>query len=347
VVRVLVVDDSAVARQLLVHILDRDPLIEVVGESANGAEAVEMAAACSPDVITMDIQMPVLDGLEATRRIMEDRPKPIVLVSASFDRSDVNRSFRALEAGALALVQKPEGPSSPRFPAMADELVTTVKLMAEVRLVTRRRRSRPIVPSDRAAGKHTGPVEVVSVGASTGGPAALAAILGALPADLPVPILVVQHITKGFERGLVEWLDGLSRLPVRLASPGQRLHPGLVVVAPQEAHLGVSAQGRVLLSTADPVGGHRPSATYLYNSVARAFGSRALGVILTGMGKDGAVGLEGLKKAGGRVVAQDESSSVVYGMPREALMRGVVDRVLPLSEIAGAIVQASSDDRAV
>jgi two-component system, chemotaxis family, protein-glutamate methylesterase/glutaminase len=342
VLRVLVVDDSAVARQLLTHILNSDPSIEVIAESVNGAEAVEMAATHAPDVITMDIQMPVLDGLEATRRIMEQQPRPIVLVSSSFDRFDVNRSFQALEAGALAIVQKPEGPASTAFPKMATELITTVKLMAGVKVVTRRRR--PI--HDREQNKldrlERGPVDAAGIGASTGGPAALAAVLGNLPADLPIPILVVQHITTGFEDGLVDWLDGLSPLRVGLATAGQRLQPGIVLIAPQQKHMGMSARGRVILSDSDPIEGHRPSATYLFDSMARALGPKSLGVVLSGMGRDGASGLVAIKQAGGQVIAQDEASSVVYGMPREAVSLGVVDQVLPITQIAPAILHAAT-----
>lgn len=335
--RVLVVDDSQVARKLLVSILNGDPALEVVGEAAHGAEAVALAARLRPDVITMDVYMPVMDGLEATRRIMGTTPTPIVMVSSSAPM-DVARSFQAVEAGALTLLEKPGGPGTPRFRALADELVTSVKLMAEVKVVTRRLRMEPAgaVPVRAPAQR----VEVVSVAASTGGPAALATILGALPADLPAPLLVVQHIAAGFDAGLVNWLDRVSPLSVRLAVDGTGLRAGEVLVAPQDHHLGIDGAGRVSLSGADPIGGHRPSATFLFRSVARSYGPRAMGVILTGMGDDGAAGLLDLKRAGGPVIAQDRATSVVYGMPEKAAALGAVDQILPVESIAGAVVAA-------
>jgi two-component system chemotaxis response regulator CheB len=342
---VLVADDSAVARRLLVHVLNRDPGLRVAGEAADGAEAVRLAERVRPAVIVMDVRMPLLDGLQATRRIMETRPTPIVLVSADFDAQDMTRSFEALQAGALTILGKPPGPQDPRFAEQAAALTTTVRLMADVKLV--RRRTAGLVPAGPPGTSGLAPatpskaarrrVAIVAIAASTGGPAALATILGALPEAARVPILVVQHIAAGFHQGLVNWLDRVCPLAVRLARDGHPLHAGEVLVAPPDTHLGVATNGRVSLSRDPPIGVHRPSATYLFQSVARAYAARAVGVVLTGMGDDGAAGLRALKDAGGLVLAQDEATSVIYGMPRQAAAAGVVDQVLPLDQIADAL----------
>ena len=342
--RVLVVEDSAVARRLLVHILSGDPELRVIAEAGNGDEAVQAAIRCRPDVIVMDVVMPSMDGLQATRRIMEVLPTPIVLVSASYDAEDLSKSFEALQAGALTLVAKPSGPRAGTFAAEAAALTTTVKLMAEVKLVRRRPVGglgrRPVMdrPPTSVGARHR-PVEIVALASSTGGPAALATILRALPAAAPVPIVVVQHITAGFEGGLVDWLDRVSPVRVRLARDGERLRAGEVLVAPSDAHLGV-AGGRVALSPDPPIGGHRPSATHLFRSVAGVYGAAAAAAILTGMGEDGVAGLRDLKAAGGLVLAQDEATSVVYGMPSKAVSLGIVDQVLPLGQMAGALAAA-------
>ena len=341
--RLLVVDDSAVVRRLVVRILNDDPRLEVIAEAADGEEAVRIATEQRPDVIVMDCVMPVVDGLDATRQIMRESPTPIVLLSASYQSDAVSRSFAALEAGALSLVAKPSGPQDATFMADARTLTTTVKLMAGVKLVRRRsqRPPRRAAPPDAAAPARATPVTIVAIAASTGGPNALAQIIGALPASMPLPIMVVQHITPGFQRGLVQWLGGVSSLPVRLAAHGERLRAGEVVVAPADAHLGVSATGRVALSGSPPIGGHRPSATHLFRSVASAYGAGALGVILTGMGDDGVAGLQDVKRAGGLVLAQDEPTSVVYGMPGSAAAAGVVDQILPIDKIAMALISTA------
>jgi two-component system chemotaxis response regulator CheB len=343
--RVLVVEDSAVARRLLVHILSGDPELRVIAEAQDGDEAVRVATRHRPDVIVMDVVMPSMGGLEATLRIMERLPTPVVLVSADYHPGDVGKSFEALTAGALTLMAKPSGPEGSTFAAEAAALTSTVKLMADVKVV--RRRAVPATGQTLMAGPSTTsirarlhPVEIVAIAASTGGPAALATILGALPRETPVPIVVVQHNTAGFDDVLVDWLDTTSPVPVRLARDGEPLRAGEVLIAPSGAHLGVTAGGTVALSSDPPIGGHRPSATHLFRSAARAYGAAAVGVILTGIGEDGVAGLAILKEAGGLVLAQDEATSVVYGMPGIAASLGIVDRVLPVDRIAGALIRA-------
>jgi two-component system chemotaxis response regulator CheB len=336
--RVLVADDSAAARLLIQGILEADSELEVVGQATDGAEAVALADRLAPDVITMDVAMPGVDGLEATRQIMARRPRPIVLVSGVFT-PDLDNSFRALEAGAVTLLEKPSGPGSPAFDQGAAELVATVKLMAGVKLV---RRSAPRTgragPGAPSAGLDIEPLRIVAIAASTGGPPAVAQILRALPADWPVPVLVVQHIGAGFDAGLVRYLDECCPLPVSVAKDGQELAGGEVHVCPAEAHLGVTT-GHVLTVTAgEPIDGYRPSANHLFRSVAAAFGPGAAGVVLTGMGRDGADGLLSLRQAGGLAIAQDSTTSTVYGMPRQAVLRGAAEQVLPVEDIARVLI---------
>ncbi len=342
--RVMIVDDSAVARQVLARIMNDDPDVEVVAEAVDGAQAVDLAASVLPDIITMDINMPVMDGLEATRLIMERTPRPIVLISSRYDAREVQETFPVLEAGALTVLDKPGNPASPGFAAQADEVLRTIKNLARVKVVRRRRtRSDTVSPAPRPAPtgggpRGTGRIDLLAVAASTGGPAALASILSSLPTELPVPVVVVQHIASGFDAGFAEWLDRVSRLRVRLAAHGDPLLPGEVLIGPHGRHLGVSPLGRASLSDEAPIGGHRPSATFLFRSVAQSYGARALGLILTGMGEDGAAGLVELKRAGGRVLAQDEASSVVYGMPKAAVQLGIVDWTLSLDDVAPTIL---------
>ncbi len=347
--RVLVVDDSVVARTLLKRVLERDPALKVAGEAADGKEAVAAAMRLRPDVIVMDVRMPVMDGLEATKEIMRRCATPIVLVTAGHQSPEVDMSFAALDAGAVAMLDKPHADGAGGASAQVTEFVNTIKLMAEVRVVGRRFAKETATRGASFPKAGAPEVDVVAIAASTGGPAALAQILRDLPPRLRVPILVVQHIGAGFDDGLVSWLGAGSALPVRLAEPGAALRPGEIVVCPHDRHLGVDDRLRVVLDDGAPIRRHRPSATYLFGSIARCHNVNALGVILTGMGNDGVEGLVELKNAGGLIVAQDEATSVVYGMPRCAVELGLADAVLPLDEIAAAIVaatQITSLDRA-
>ncbi len=336
-IRVLVVEDLPTVCLLLKSILDSDPDITVIDTAQNGEEGLRKTLALNPDLITMDVHMPGMDGFEATRRIMAQMPKPIVIVTGSVDPHEVKLSFQVLEAGALAVVEKPSGPGNPNFQEDVKELIKTIKIMADVKVVGRRSSSRPQKLST-ASFKAAGQVELIAIGASTGGPAALSTVLSGLPVDFPKPILIVQHISAGFEVGLAEWLSSITHRRVVLAQDGQPLSTGQVLVAPQGKHLGVSAAKHVMLdSHTEAIGSFRPSVTYLFQSVARAYGSHAVGVILTGMGSDGTPGLSAFHKAGGHVIAQDEASCVVYGMPGAAVAAGAVDQILPLDRIAGAL----------
>lgn len=335
-IRVLVAEDSPTARALIVGVLDADPEVKVIAEARTGAEAVELASRLRPDLITMDIEMPLMDGLEAARRIMQQTPIPIVVVSSSTNRADADRSLDAIATGALSVIDKPEHPLSPRFDEWCALLLGTVKAMAHVKVVRRfPRRAAEGAPPDGTPVRlpPTREVRIVAIAASTGGPAVLSRILRALPADFPVPILVVQHIAPGFAGALARWLNDNCAPRVQVAVDGEKLRGGRVYIAPDDRHLGV-VRGMVALLDAPAIGGFRPSANHLFESAARAYGAALVAVILTGMGNDGADGLLHVRAAGGRVLAQDEESCVVYGMPREAVRTGAVDAALGPAAIA-------------
>jgi len=339
-IRVLVVEDSTTARTLLVNILRGDPAIDVVGEATNGEEGVRLAERLRPDVVTMDVQMPLLNGIEATKRIMELAPTRVIVVSAShFD--DVSASMEGIRAGALTVLDKPQGPGSPDFENLAERLVESVKSLSTVKVV-RRWSEQPRVRSVPSVSLRDGAVRIVAIAASTGGPAALHGILSRLPKNFAAPILVVQHIALGFGKGFAEWLGAAGPLRVKIAGNGERLEPGVVYIAPDDLHVGVSDANTVLTSNRPPIAGFRPSGTFLFRSVAEIFGSKAAGVVLTGMGTDGLEGLRALKSAGGVIVAQDEPSSVVYGMNAAAIQANLADEVVALDDVPARLVSLVS-----
>jgi len=338
-IRVLVVDDSPTSRQVLVAILRADDEIEVVGQAVDGFEAVEMVKRLRPDIVTMDVQMPKLDGFAATKRIMVESPTPI-LITTSVDPRALSVSLEAMRVGALAVHAKPGAPLAPAFDEEARELVRQVKAMAHVKVVRHYERANapPLAaPPFPTAALHESPTEVVVIVASTGGPGAIHRILTALPPDYPVPILLVQHISRGFIPGFAGWLNKASSLRVKPAEEGEALQPGTVYVAVDDHHLCVTSSRRIHLSAAEAVGGFRPSGTVLFESVAAAFGSRAVAVILTGMGRDGVDGLRAIRRAGGRTVAESEATAVVYGMPAAAVGAGLADFILPLDQVCAAV----------
>jgi len=340
-IRVLVVDDSSTARALLVSILGGAPDIRVVAEARDGLDGVALTQKLRPDLVTMDLHMPNMDGFTAIKEIMVTAPTPIVVCTGSTLAGEVATAMNALRAGALAVLRKPPAPGSPGFDEAAQKLIATVTAMAQVKVVRHWRSTSRPTPAEFAP-PPSAPTErprLVAVATSTGGPPALQTLLSGLPADFEAPILVVQHITKGFTAGLATWLNTVCNLQVKVAEHGDRLAPHTVYVAPDDRHLGVANQTVVALSSAPPVGGFRPAGTFLFESVARVFGSAALALILTGMGDDGVAGLRAVRQAGGRIIAQDEETSVVYGMPGAAVAAGLADQVLPLDRIAGRVAQ--------
>ncbi len=343
-IRILIAEDSLTTRALLREILCSDPEIQVIGQAKTGVEAVAMTRTLKPDLVTMDIHMPDMDGLTATKEIMIAAPTPTIIITGSSAPHEVAVSMHALRAGALDVLSKPPGPGAPGFEEAAGKLIATVKAMSQVKVV-RHWRGGPRTAragaanalSPRSPQSCRGPV--VAVAASTGGPAALQRLFEDLPGDFNAPILVVQHITRGFIDGLVSWLNSVCDLQVKLARQGEILGPHTVYLAPDDRHLGVSSQGAAVLSSAPPIAGFRPSGTFLFESVAQAYGSAAVGVILTGMGTDGVDGLRALRLAGGQILAQDEKSSVVFGMPGAAVAAGLADEVLSLDALAAQLVE--------
>lgn len=345
-IRILVVEDSPVVRDFLSHILNLVPDLQVVGVAHDGEQAIAMVRECRPDVITMDIHMPTMDGFEATRRIMETQPTPIVIVSGSSTVTEAVTAFRSIEAGALAVVPRPYGFGHPKFASSADQLVETVRLMAGVKVVRRWPRrageigeARPVTPMSARP-----EIRIVAIGASTGGPAVIVTILAALPKDMPFPVLIVQHISDGFTAGFGEWLAQASGLPVHIAVAGELMLAGHVYVAPNGAHMGVSGALRVVLDPGPAENGVRPSVSHLFRSVAEAFGKHAAAVLLTGMGTDGAEALKLIRDRGGLTIAQNQASSVVHGMPGEAIRLGAAMHVMT-PEAIGAFLRSIGGKR--
>jgi len=338
-IKVLIVEDSPVVRNLLTFILSSDPAIQVIGTARDGREAVRAVREKRPDVVTMDVIMPNMDGFEATRAIMETTPTPIVIVSASWDPREVENIFRAMEAGALVAIAKPVGVDHPNYRQLAEELIRTVKLMSEVKVVKRRPQERKgvVIPGESTAAAITPAMpdlKAVAIGASTGGPLAIEAILSRLPRDFPSPLLIVQHIASGFVRGFTDWLANSSRLPVNIAAHGDHLLPGHAYIAPDDLHIGIENGKKIILSGDEPENGLRPSVSWMLRSVSKAFGKNAIGVLLTGMGKDGAQELKRMRDRGAVTIAQDRESCVVYGMPGAAVAIDAASYVLSPAGIA-------------
>jgi two-component system chemotaxis response regulator CheB len=338
---VLIVDDSPTARNVLAAVLSADPAIDILGFAENGQQAIDLTRSLSPDVITMDINMPVMNGLQATKEIMIETPTPIIVVSSTGRIDEVEWSMQALRAGALTAIKKPSGPDAPDFVALCKEIVHTVKAMAGIYVIRHRRAPAetvvPHAPSQPAFDAAKSSLRAVAIAASTGGPPALGTLLGALPSSFPAPILLVQHIVPSFVEGFVAWLDSVVDVKVKLAVHHQRVEPGTVYVAPPDRHLGMSSPTRLELSDKPAVDGFRPAATHLFGSLADSVGGEVAAVIMTGMGSDGVPGLKRVHDAGGYTIAQDEQSCVVFGMPQAAITAGVIDATLPLESIANEL----------
>lgn len=337
-VSVLVVDDSLICRQLICEALGQDPDLQVVATCADGKEAVARVKELRPNVVTMDVDMPVMDGLTAVEHIMAECPTPILVLTADPRSQAPELTCRALELGALGLRVKPSIDDGLEAWNLAKEL----KLLSSVRVIRHLRgpkRAPPPFKAETLPSVLPATVGVVAVAASTGGPQVLQRMVADLPADFPAPIVIVQHINAAFAESLAGWLANSSRLKVRLAQDGELLMPGHVLIAPPGMHMVIPFRGRVALKPGVERDGHMPSATVLLESVAKAYGRRALGVILTGMGEDGAAGMLAIKQAGGVTVAQNEESCVVFGMPGAAVERNAVDHLVHGEEVAASLVR--------
>ena len=346
-IRVLVVEDSLTVRQRLVDVLSADPQMQVVGEAGDGKTAIELCQQLRPDVVTVDMQLPVLSGLAVTEYIMAYCPSPILIVSASTNRGELYKTYDALAAGALDVLEKPRG-NEPDG-AWEQAFLSTIELISRVKVITHVRGRQARSPRMRLAPPvaESGAYRMVAVGASTGGPAAVLKILSSLPADFPLPILIVIHIGEAFGRLLAEWLDSRSQLRVSCARDGEPLPQvgdARVILAPPGRHLVVKAN-RVHLTNQDERNSCRPSVDVFFESVAEQIGSRGIACLLSGMGKDGAQGLLAVRDAGGRTLAQDEATSTIFGMPQEAIRIGGAERVIALDEIASSLVALAGSSK--
>lgn len=359
-VRVLVVEDSAVIRQVMVRLVRGDPRLELIEAVETAEEALRLVPRLRPDVISMDVRLPGMDGLAATRRIMAECPTPIVIVCDASTDPALRISMDALRSGALSVVEKPAGwPSGASGTAIATQLY----IMSQVPVIRRRVAPVTMAPETMTPGTMTTgtmppesappallPVprrlrpRLVAMAASTGGPQAFSHIVGALPADFPWPILLVQHMGAGFMEGFAAWLATQTPLSVGLARQGEALRPGHIHVAPAETHLMLGGHDEIRLSGAPPLGGQRPAANALFSSLTR-MGGEAMGVLLTGMGEDGATGLRDLRRAGAYTIVEDRSTSIVHGMPGAAERLGAASVSLPLGQIAPHLVAIAAASR--
>ncbi len=334
-IRVLVADDSPLVRAVVRDIFRDKADIVVAGEAENGREAVAMAGELRPDLIIMDLMMPVMDGLAAIEEIMANCPTPILVLSATVDDREINRAFSAIKKGALDVMEKPGGADTDRNEEFARRLVDKVRLLARIKVIRHPRRR---LREDALPEVSYRDVErtVLAIGASTGGPKAVMSIMKSLPAQFDAATFIVQHIAEGFTRGFAQWLDQESSIRIRLAADGDEAVMGTALVAPDDCHM-IFEQGKIRLVHSEPVNCCRPSIDVFFNSLAAEFGAGVVGVLLTGMGKDGAQGLRRIKEKGGMTLVQDEQSCSVFGMPKAAISLDAVDEVLPLDGIPAAI----------
>lgn len=388
-IKVLIVEDSPTVSQILTSLISSDATLQVVGVATNGAEAIRLTSRHRPNIITMDVNMPQMSGMEATEYIMAHQPTPILVLTA-FSKQDVNLSLNMLSAGALEIMEKPD---ADQWQNRKERILDRLKLLSRIKVITHVRGKQRVF-QDKPGENHpeliadphrqimplrpenpvkafseqstvasaprppektlaqptalppkadhkplTGKYEIVGIAASTGGPPALSRLLGQLPANFPVPIFVVQHIPAGFSSGLADWLDGETPLKVKLAEEDEVPQPGFVYLPADDRHLTFWSDGRLHLDESPSRYGLRPSADLTFESMAQVWPGKTLSVMLTGMGRDGSQGMRSLNQAGGYNIAQDEASSVIFGMPKAAIDLGIIDKVLPLLDIAGYLKQ--------
>jgi len=338
-IRVLVVEDSPLMCKILTSMMNSDPKILVVAVANNGKEAVELVPRLKPDIITMDMDMPVMDGFEATKQIMAYYPTPILIVSSSVFRMGMERVFKAISHGALDVIDKSELEIVGNKKS-GEALIAKIKFLTGVRVLdhplVKLQNERAVIDLKPFRKKVSD--KIVALVASTGGPQALLKILQRLPEDFPCGIVIVQHITNGFLPGLIDWLNKECKIRVKIGEDSEEIRPGVAYIAPDNFHMKVEGGGKIGLSNEPSDGGHKPSGDVLLESVAKVYGKGSVGTILTGMGRDGVMGMKAIKQSYGKTIAQDEKSCVVFGMPNAAIEMDVVDKVLPLERIAEEIV---------
>ncbi len=346
IINVLIVEDSLTAQSLLKGILAGDPGFNLLGVAANGAEAVSAVARLKPDVVSMDIYMPVMDGLEATRQIMRQSPVPIVIVSSQYQTNDLAMSFSILKAGALTILPRPVGPTHPDYLQSIRSYRNTLRMMAGIKVLPQRADSGSVTQKSRseteakiASSSRTEKHDIVAIGASAGGPMALQTILNQIPANYPLPILIVQHIDASFAEGFCSWLNTTSGIPVSIARDREKIVPGHAYLPPGDSHLGLISEGIISVNHDPPETNLRPSVNHLFRSVAEVYGNKSITILLSGMGADGAKEMMQLKKCGSFTIAQDESSSLVHGMPGEAIRLGAACMVASPDEIVKQILK--------
>lgn len=340
-IKVLLVDDSITTLAILKRILSSVPEIQVVGTAVNGKEALGIIPSLQPDVICTDLHMPVMDGLEFTRVVMEKFPRPILVLSVSVQKEQTATVFKLLEAGAIEVMAKPlgeEGEEGLEIGLDAGELIAKIKVLAGV-VAMRKHRKAPDPDKNNLPPVADALPQIIGIGASTGGPQAFMEILSHLPANFPVPLLCVQHISEGFMSGMLDWLAEKCQLKITTAETGILPQPGTVYFPQEGTHLLLDSQGRLKCSDEPLISGHRPSISVTFKSLAQHYGKSAAGVLLTGMGRDGVEGMVAIAQAGGETIAQDEESSVIFGMPKEAIAANAARHVLPLPIIAPTLVR--------
>jgi two-component system chemotaxis response regulator CheB len=333
-IRIIIADDSELTRVVLRDLLSQDPGVEVVCEVSDGRAAVDQTSRLKPDLVIMDVMMPVMDGLEAVAEIMSTTPTPILMLSANTDPKDSRSAFAAIKLGALDVMEKPSGVVTEAFSKIAKQLIAKVKILSRIRVIHHYRAQRSKITEIKGP-LPAGPRRNQAIGASTGGPKAVLQLLQGLPKDLAAAVLIVQHIADGFAPGFADWLNREAALPVRLAVAGAELQVGQVLVAPNKTHLKLKSN-RIILEASAPLHNCRPAVDALFLSlVEQKLAAETVAVLLTGMGTDGAAGLESLKQQGAFTITQDEASCAVFGMPKAAIERGAAIQVLPLEHIAG------------
>lgn len=345
-IKVLIVDDSDLTRNILKTILGKSSAIQVVGLAENGKKAIEQTLKLRPDAIVMDVCMPVMDGLEATQHIMAYCPTPILILSSYLDKGGIYTTFNALAAGAVDIMEKPSVTPNSSWDAINDALTRKVMLISQANVVThvKGKMKKIVMPKESVLFPKPNKHEIVGIGASTGGPSVVMQILKSLPPDYPYGIVIVQHMAEGFTKNFADWLGNAARIKVKLAEEGERIEKGKALVAPDGFHTIVRGKRTIGLVSGVPVNSVRPSADVLFQSIADVYGASAVGVLLTGMGADGAEGLKQIKDRGGITIAQSEESCAVFGMPKVAIEKGAAIQVLPIDGIIHAMNRLQNSD---